>query len=77
MPEDTGELVKKAAADLGEYYDSVQIFATRHESGEREGTVHAAWGIGNFYARYGQVREWLVTQEEGTRQQVRKESGEG
>lgn len=65
------DMVKRVAAQLGEHYDSVQIFATRSESGQG-GTVHAEYGVGNWYARFGQVREWLSTQEEVAKESVRK-----
>ena len=55
--------VNKLVAELGEHYDTVQVFVTRHESGEQRGTVHAEAGLGNWYARYGQIKEWVVRQE--------------
>lgn len=56
--------IKDAVHALSEYYDTVQIFATRHESGKENGTVHWQYGVGNFYARYGYVRGWLLMQDE-------------
>lgn len=51
--------VARALRELGEHFDTVQIFATRHESGEENGTVHVSLGLGNWYARFGQVQMWL------------------
>lgn len=67
------ELLKVAVQSLGEHFDSVQIFATRHESGERNGTVCVNQGTGNWYARYGYVKEWITMEEEVTRAKVRKD----
>jgi hypothetical protein len=52
---------------LGEHFDSVQIFATRHESTTLDGTLSITKGTGNYFARYGQIREWILEQDEATR----------
>lgn len=64
--------LKRAVADLGEYFDTVHIFATRHESGTEDGTISISYGCGNWFARYGKVREWLVREEEWAKIEVRK-----
>jgi hypothetical protein len=64
------ERLKAAAESLGEHFDTVQIFATRHEAGEKNGTVHLKWGTGNWFARYGQVREWVLVEEESARLKI-------
>lgn len=66
-------LVKKLASELGEHFDTVQVFCTRHEPGSDDGTVTVAFGTGNWFGRYGQVREWVVKQDEFTRIKVRSE----
>ena len=54
-------LLDQACARLMEHFDTVQILATRrHEDGE---TISAASGQGNFYARYGQAKLWLMREE--------------
>jgi hypothetical protein len=60
-------------AHLGEHFDAVHIFATRHESGEEGGTIKVQKGVGNWYARYGQIVEFLVISEEDARCYARKE----
>lgn len=65
------ERVRKACETLSEHYDSVQLFCTRHESGEHDGTINLNWGAGNYFTRSGQVREWLVKQDEIARGEVR------
>lgn len=70
--EEDEERIKKACEQLGESYDSVQIFVTRHEAGELGGTVNLQWGAGNYFTRSGQVREWLIKQDEKARDEVRE-----
>lgn len=53
-------LLKKHVEQLGEHYDCVQIFCSRHMPAEADGTVSVNWGSGNWFARFGQVREWMV-----------------
>lgn len=64
--------VRQAAEALGEHFDTVQILVTRHEE-ESVGTTNVCWGKGNWFARYGQVREWLLKSEERTKESIRKE----
>lgn len=71
MTEQQIAILKKAVHDLGEHFDSVQIFVTIHQPAEVGGTMHAAAGVGNWYARFGQIREWLIRTEEDTRCHVR------
>lgn len=54
-------LLKKAAGQLMEHFDTVQIFVTKQCDGA-DGTVNANWGCGNWFARYGQVNGWLIYQ---------------
>lgn len=53
-------IITKALRDLGEYFDTVQLFVSRydHESG---GTVSKVAGSGNIYARMGHTGHWLDT----------------
>ncbi len=67
---DTDEDVKRVeqhANALAEHFDSVQIFVTRHEAGRKEGTVNVNLGAGNWFTRFGQVKEWILRVEEDTR----------
>lgn len=67
--------VEKAVETLGEHFDAVQIFVNRHES-SKGGTVRFNDGRGNWFARYGQVREWLIREEETSRVHARKDNAE-
>jgi hypothetical protein len=55
-----------AAQLLMEHFDSVQIFATRYD-GYQRGTAGASAGRGNWYARYGAVKEWVRINDHPTR----------
>ena len=59
------------AKQLGEHFDTVQIFATRHESGEHDGTLRFHVGVGNWYARFGQVAYWLQIQNQDARNEAK------
>lgn len=50
------ELIRKAAQDLGEHFDSVQILAS---SCDHEGTDIFKIGIGNWYARQGMAHAFI------------------
>lgn len=64
--------IDECLAHLGEHFDSVMIFATRNESGESDGTIRVQKGVGNWYARYGQVRQWIVRVDEDERDNARR-----
>jgi hypothetical protein len=68
--------VGRVVTELGEHFDSVQIFATRCESGELGGTITVHMGTGNWFTRYGQVKEWIVKQDEYTRIKCRIEEND-
>lgn len=71
------QLVTKAIEQLGEHFDTIQIFATRYTGGEKGGTVHVCKGDGNWYARYGQVVEWINREEESARIEMRNDREDG
>lgn len=58
---------------LEEHFDTVQIFTTRYDGGEGHGTVYGIRAHGNFYARYGQVRHWLLVEDESSRMKARED----
>ncbi len=66
------DLLQKHVNELSEHFDTVQIFVTRHEIGTDNGTVGACRSAGNWYARLGQVREWLIQQDERARDDIRE-----
>ena len=74
-PDKDKEMARLDAAlqTLSEHFDTCHIFCTRHESGELDGTLHLSKGTGNWYARLGQIHEWLIAEMEATRLKVRRE----
>lgn len=68
------DMLKKHVEELGEYFDSVIIFCTRHDPEVVEGgTVSVTDDSGNWFAARGQVAEWIVRQDERTRQSIREQ----
>lgn len=64
-------LVDDACIRLIEHVDSVQIMVTFHaENGETTSSYEK--GMGNFFARLGQVSEWLAMQREYERCEARR-----
>lgn len=57
--------LNKALDVLREYFDTVQVFATRHEASQ-DGTLHFDCGFGNYYARLGQLDIWLKQQRDAS-----------
>lgn len=68
--------VKEAVAVLIEHFDAVQVFCTRDESGELDGTVNIVWGGGNWFARYGHVKHWIAQEERRAGIEVEDEEGD-
>ena len=71
--EEQSNLLEAAAAKLGEHFDTVQIFVTRVvDDGKLCGnTEDLSTGLGNWYARTGQVRDWLTINDEMCRKACR------
>lgn len=61
--------VKEAVDLLSEHFDNVQIFCNSYKSGGM--TSVFAKGHGNWFARIGQIRYWLIRDDEDTRMEQR------
>lgn len=73
MSDPDDDALQRALNLLGEYFDSVQIFVTRQEvEGKSCETSSRETGQGNWYARYGQVTEWMEMQHERGRAFIRR-----
>lgn len=68
------EMVRQHVEKLGEFFESVSIFATYHEEGGQRGTIHINMGCGNYFARIGHVKDWIIKEDEATRLGQRKDS---
>lgn len=69
------QLVGEYSSKLAEHCDSVRIFVTKHGDGSLSNSVSINEGRGNYYAQYGQVKEWVVIQEEDARCKARGDHG--
>jgi hypothetical protein len=74
--EELEKRVQSFVDQLGEHVDSVRVFITFPTHDGHPNTAGFNSGIGNFYAQYGQVREWMLTQDERVRENVRREEGD-
>lgn len=70
------QMVKKAALDLGEHVDTVQIFVSKYSPEGDGNSLTFEIGNGSYYARFGQVQEWLTIQEEYQRCWARDKDAE-
>jgi hypothetical protein len=69
ISEQEEQIVREAKGKLLEHFDSVRIFVTRH-GGPKSQTSYFDSGGGNFLAQLGQVRMWLMMQEENIKGSV-------
>ncbi len=67
------ERIKGVMSGLSEHFDTVQIFASRHEDGS---TFTVDCGCGHWYARFGQVRSWVRVMDEDELQRKARGNGE-
>jgi hypothetical protein len=61
------KVLNRAIDDLSEHFDTVQVFVTKHEPAEEDGTIEYNAGIGNIYARFGHVEMWVDEQKNANR----------
>jgi hypothetical protein len=59
---DDMSVIKSHCTELMKKFDTVQIFCSRHEV-DTGGTVNCHTGQGNFFARYGHVKQWVIKEE--------------
>lgn len=65
------KLLDEHVAKLMEHWENVQIFCSRTVDGGQF-TCGVNRGAGNYYAREGQVRQWLTEEDEVSRRMGRK-----
>lgn len=80
-PEEQSIMIKKHVDALAEHFEAVQIFASHHiidaEDPHDGETLRIDYGTGNYLARYGQVREWIIGEDEINRSAARKSMDQG
>jgi hypothetical protein len=64
------ERIDRHVFQLSEHYDTVHIFVTRND-GDKDQTRCANRGSGNWCARFGQISEWVIYENERIRQAAR------
>lgn len=67
-------LVNSKINELSEHFDAIRIFVAHRSSAEN--TACYTTGRGNFHAQVGQVREWIIRQDEYVREAARAEQRE-
>lgn len=65
--EELEALVKKHVDALGEHCETVQVFVTMPHPDDPHVTRSYEFGCGNWFARYGQIVEYMHIQEEHQR----------
>ncbi len=65
-------IVRRHVEQLIEHFDTVQILVSRHMPAEKDGTVAVAQGAGNWYARRGHARDFLLHGDEHVREHARR-----
>ena len=61
--DDKMKLIEQTCSRLQEHFDSVQIFATKHDPTMSEGTINWHYGSGNWFTRWGQIKDWISRKE--------------
>jgi hypothetical protein len=54
-------MVKAHCRSMSEHFDTVMVFATRTVGSS---TINCRYGIGDFFARYGHCKLWLLREEQ-------------
>lgn len=75
-PDEVRELISKLAMELGEHFESVRIFVSYKSESGTGNSIGVDCGNGNLYSQLGQVREWLICQDEYARDHARKQANE-
>lgn len=70
--EEDEAIVRHHVQQLVEHFDTVQIMVSRHMPAEKDGTVAVTQGAGNWYARRGQARDFLMHGDENVREHARR-----
>jgi hypothetical protein len=65
------EFVEKLATQLGEHFQSVRIFVSKSSDDGNANTLHYNTGRGDFLSQRGHVRDWMLYNDEATREKAR------
>lgn len=67
---DAQAIVDRHVEQLAEHFESVHVFVNRHD-GSRGETLCVNRHAGPWFSRYGQIREWILWEEEAVRAAAR------
>lgn len=67
----------KILKELNEFYECTQIFVQIAGETKEDGSIGWSRGIGSWFARYGQVKTWILNEEYLDSLRVKKEFEEG
>lgn len=56
-------LVREAVMKISEHVDAVTILVSKKREDGEAGTWRLVVGSGNYYARYGQIKEWVIVED--------------
>jgi hypothetical protein len=59
---EAGRLVTDFISKVSEHVDSVTVFINKRRDDGKDGTLHMINGSGNWYARFGQIADWVEDQ---------------
>lgn len=82
MPQETNgqdhneQIVSAAVKHLAGHFDSVSVFVTYTLPDRPDSTFSITRHAGNFFARYGIVKEWIMREEESIKEDERKSNEE-
>lgn len=71
--EQQSQIVQRAVDALREHFDTVQIFVTKVEG---DNTLNCENGAGDWFARYGMVRQWQIVTEQRIKSKATSELNE-
>jgi len=72
MSQATEDLLDSHVAQLMEHFDTVQIFVTKYKPDRT--TDYVSRGSGNWFARKGQIGEWITRTERLICEEVHNEN---
>jgi hypothetical protein len=72
--QEKSELIQSLIESIEDRFNTIQVFTTSHDPATGE-TTYIGMGTGNFYARIGQIDEWLRMQKEIVSEKAKQIAG--
>jgi len=64
------KIIENHCKELMKFFDSVQIFCTKADKDNGGSLANYEYGDGNYLARFGQIKMYVIREEEATRRSV-------